>query len=51
VLAKPTERGRSVLQDACEIRAELETRFLGRLPAARALAFVDALEELARATE
>jgi DNA-binding MarR family transcriptional regulator len=46
VLAKPTERGRSFLQDACEIRTELEARFLGRLPAARALAFVDALEEL-----
>lgn len=51
VLAKPTERGRSFLQDACEIRAELEARFLGRLPAARTLAFVDALAELARATE
>ena len=51
VLAKPTERGRSFLQDACEIRAELETRFLGSLPASRALAFVNALEELARATE
>src|SRR5262245_10590115 len=47
VLAKPTERGRAFLQDACEVREELETRYLGRLSASRAAAFVAALKELA----
>src|SRR5262245_64096239 len=51
VLAKPTERGRAFLQDACQVRAELEARYLGRLSATRAAAFVAALEELAGATE
>lgn len=36
VLAKPTERGRAFLQDACEIRAELEAGLLGRLSPAQA---------------
>ncbi len=51
VLAKPTERGRAFLQDACRVRAELEGRYLGRLTARHAAAFVAALKELAAATE
>lgn len=46
VLAKPTERGRAFLQDACEVRAELEARYLGRLVPRRAAAFVATLREL-----
>lgn len=49
VLARPTERGRAFFQDACEIRAELEARFLGTLSASRRAAFVAALAELVRA--
>jgi DNA-binding MarR family transcriptional regulator len=51
ILARPTERGRAFLQDACEVRAELEARYLGRLSASRAAAFVATLKELAAATE
>src|SRR6476620_6618110 len=51
VLARPTERGRAFLQDACEVRAELEARYLSQLPASRAAAFVATLKELAAATE
>jgi DNA-binding MarR family transcriptional regulator len=51
VLAKPTERGRAFFQDACEVRAELEAAFLGRLSPSRAAAFVAALEDLVRASE
>jgi DNA-binding MarR family transcriptional regulator len=51
VLAKPTERGRAFLQDACEVRAELEARYLGRLSASRGAAFVATLRELAAVTE
>ena len=47
VLAKPTERGRAFLEDACEVRAELEARYLGRLSTSRAAAFVETLKELA----
>jgi DNA-binding MarR family transcriptional regulator len=50
VLARPTERGRAFLQDACEVRVELEDRYLGRLSASRAAAFVAALKELAVVT-
>ena len=46
VLAKPTERGRAFLQDACEIRAALEAGYLGRLSPRRAAAFVTALRDL-----
>ncbi len=51
VLAKPTERGRAFLEDACEVRAELEARYLGRLSASRAAAFVATLKELAAAED
>jgi len=51
VLAKPTERGRAFLQDACEVRAALEARYLGRLSATRGAAFVATLRELAAVTE
>ena len=49
VLARPTERGRAFFQDACEIRAELEARFLGALSSSRRALFVAALDELVRA--
>ena len=51
VLAKPTERGRAFLQDACAVRAELEALYLGRLTARRAAAFVTTLKELVAATD
>ncbi len=51
VLARPTERGRAFLQDACEVRAELEARYLGRLSPRRAAAFVATLRELVAATD
>jgi DNA-binding MarR family transcriptional regulator len=51
VLAKPTERGRAFLQDACEVRAELEARYLGRLPRSRAAVFLAALRDLAAASD
>jgi DNA-binding MarR family transcriptional regulator len=51
VLAVPTERGRAFLQDACEVRAELEARFLGRLSPSRAATFVAALKALVSAPE
>ena len=51
VLAKPTERGRAFLQDACAVRAELEARYLGRLSARHAAAFVTTLKELVAATD
>jgi DNA-binding MarR family transcriptional regulator len=51
VLAKPTERGRTFLQDACEVRVELEAWYLGRLSASRAAAFVATLKELAAAED
>src|SRR3954470_9809245 len=31
ILAKPTDRGRSLFQDACEVRAQLEEQFLSGL--------------------
>ena len=46
VLAKPTERGRAFLQDACTVRAELEAEFLGTLPLARRKEWVAALKVL-----
>lgn len=48
VLAKPTERGRAFLQDACEVRSELEAEFLGRLSPSRRAAFVAALNDLTK---
>jgi DNA-binding MarR family transcriptional regulator len=51
VLARPTDRGRAFLQDACEVRAELERRYLGRLSRSRAAAFVVTLRQLAAATD
>jgi DNA-binding MarR family transcriptional regulator len=51
VLAKPTERGRAFLHDACEVRAELEARYLGRLSRSQSAAFVATLKQLAAATE
>jgi DNA-binding MarR family transcriptional regulator len=50
VLAKPTERGRAFLQDACEVRAELESALLGRLSPSGAAAFLAALDDLVAAT-
>jgi len=41
VLARPTERGRAFLQDACEIRAALEASYLGRLTASALLITVN----------
>ena len=46
-----TDRGRAFFQDACEVRAELEADFLGRLSPSRAVAFVAALRELVGATQ
>jgi DNA-binding MarR family transcriptional regulator len=51
VLARPTARGRRLLQDACEVRAELEEQFLTGLPAGGAAAFKRALADLLRTTE
>ena len=50
VLAKPTERGRAFLQDACDVRAEIEAIYLGGLSTRRAAEFVATLKELAAAT-
>ena len=50
VLVKPTERGRRFLQDACEVRAELEARYLGRLSRRRAAELEAMLRELVAAT-
>jgi DNA-binding MarR family transcriptional regulator len=44
VLARPTERGRAFLQDACAVRAALEADFLGKLPAGRRGEWVAALK-------
>src|SRR5215510_8113681 len=35
ILAKPTARGRSFYEDACDVRAELESEFLSKLSASR----------------
>jgi DNA-binding MarR family transcriptional regulator len=51
VLARPTGRGHHLLQDACEVRAELEERFLCGLTAAGSAAFRRALADLLRTTE
>jgi DNA-binding MarR family transcriptional regulator len=51
VLARPTARGHRLLQDACDVRAELEKRFLSGLTAAAAAAFRRALADMLRATE
>jgi len=51
VLAKPTERGRAFLQDSCDVRAELEARYLSRLAPSRAATFVATLRELVAVTE
>ena len=45
-LAKPTARGRSFYEDACEVREELEAGFLGKLSATRAATFVAIIEDL-----
>lgn len=50
VLARPTERGRAFMQDACEVRAELEARYLGQLSARRAAVFVTTLRALVAAS-
>jgi hypothetical protein len=39
-----------LLQDACEIRAELKSALLGRLSPSRAAAFLAALDDLVAAT-
>ena len=49
VLAKPTARGRAFLEDACEVRAELEAEFLAGLSPSRAATFVKMLEDLVSA--
>lgn len=51
VLAVPTARARRLLQDACEVRAELEREFLKGLSAARTKAFAETLRELAARAE
>jgi DNA-binding MarR family transcriptional regulator len=51
VLAKPTERGWAFLEAACEVRAELEARYLGRLSKRHAAEFVATLRELVAASE
>lgn len=45
-LATPTERGRAFLQDACDVRAELEAAFLGKLSKARAAAWAADAREM-----
>lgn len=49
-LAKPTARGRSFFEDACDVRAELESEFLARLSPSRAAAFVAMLDDLLSAS-
>jgi hypothetical protein len=39
-----------LLQDACEVRGELESALLGRLSPSRAAAFLAALDDLVAAT-
>jgi DNA-binding MarR family transcriptional regulator len=51
VLARPTERGRAFFQDACEVREELEARFLSRLSPSRVEAFMKCLEDLVDTSE
>jgi DNA-binding MarR family transcriptional regulator len=46
ILAKPTDRGRSLFQDACEVRARLEEQFLSGLTRSSAAAFKRALLDL-----
>jgi len=46
VLARPTTRGRTFYEDACEVRATLEKDFLAPLSAPRRAAFVAVLEDL-----
>lgn len=46
VLAKPTARGRAFFEDACEVRAELESQSLARLSPSRAAAFIAMLDDL-----
>jgi DNA-binding MarR family transcriptional regulator len=46
VLAVPTERGRAFLQDACEVRSELEAKFLGEVSGSRAEAWVRTLKQM-----
>jgi DNA-binding MarR family transcriptional regulator len=46
ILAKPTRRGRTFFEDACDVRAELESEFLAALPPSRVTAFVAMLEDL-----
>jgi hypothetical protein len=41
----------ALVEDACEVRAELEARYLNRLAPSRAAAFVATLKELVAATE
>lgn len=51
VLAKPTTRGRAFFEDACDVRAQLESRFLGGLSSTRLATFVATLDELVAASE
>ena len=51
VLAKPTTRGRAFLQDACEVRAELEAEFLAVLSPSRSAAFITMLQDLVGARQ
>ena len=51
VLAKPTERGHALFQDACEVRAEMEAKFLAALAPGRAAAFAGMLEDLVAALD
>lgn len=51
VLAKPTARGRAFFEDACQVRAELETEFLAGLSPSRRATFVSLLEDLVGARQ
>jgi len=51
VLAKPTERGRSFLQDACDVRDEIEKRYLRTLTPRQVAAFVSTLKAMVAASE
>ena len=46
VLARPTARGRSFFEDACDVRAELEAEYLARLSPSRVASFVATLKDL-----
>jgi DNA-binding MarR family transcriptional regulator len=46
ILAKPTSRGRSFYEDACDVRSELESGFLAKLSPSRVTTFIALLDDL-----